>query len=359
MRNSKALENFKALKSLCHGVTSPFSKGRNFIFLLLVIMTSSLYALAFPITNSDNNVVGQVVVVTATEGQTLSRLGLKYDVGRDAMRSANPEFDPDKPLPVGIPVIIPSRFIIPNYAHKGFIVNLADMRLYYFPPGENIVMIFPIGVGKAGAMTPLGMTSVARKMKDPYWIPTESIRAYNKTHGIILPKIVRGGPDNPLGRRAIYLSIPTYLIHATNFPASVGSRGSFGCIRMTEHDIEQIFPVVVPKTPVMIVAEPYLVGWSNGILYLEVNKPLAEEKFNLQTLIQPALLSLMQLSLEHHVSIDWQKVEFALQNQTGIPTVVSNAKEISYNHFYAMNTRPAWPQNTTLCQYSHVCQPQQ
>jgi L,D-transpeptidase ErfK/SrfK len=325
------------------------------LFFLLLIITTQLSALTFPITNSDNNVVGQVMVITATEVQTLSHIGLQYDVGRDAMQAANPEFDPDKFLPVGLPVIIPTRFIIPNYAHQGFIVNLAEMKLYYFPAGENTVMIFPIGIGKAGYMTPLGMTSVARKMKDPYWIPPESIRQYNKEKGIILPKIIQGGPDNPLGRRAIYLSIPTYLIHATNFPASVGSRGSFGCIRMTEKDIDHLFPLVAKNTPVRIISEPYLAGWSNGVIYLEINKPLSEDKFNLQSLIQPVLLSLINLSLQHHVQIDWQKVELALKNQTGIPTAVSDIKNKS--SLFMMNAQPAWPQNTTLCEYSHICQP--
>ena len=322
--------------------------------ILLFIITSQLSALTFPFTNSDNNVVGQVMVITATEGQTLSHLGLQYDVGRDAMRAANPEFDPDKPLPVGLPVIIPTRFIIPNYTHQGFIVNLAEMKLYYFPPGENIVMIFPIGIGKAGYMTPLGITSVARKVKDPYWIPPESIRQYNKEKGIILPKVIQGGPDNPLGRRAIYLALPSYLIHATNFPASVGSRGSFGCIRMTEKDIDKLFPLVANNTPVRIIAEPYLAGWSNGVIYLEINKPLNEDKFNLKSLVQPVISTLIRLSLQHHVQIDWQKIEFALQNQTGIPTAVSNIQEQS--SLFTVNVKPAWPQNTTLCEYSRVCQ---
>jgi L,D-transpeptidase ErfK/SrfK len=329
-----------------------------------LLFLNAASALVFPLTSPDNNVVGSIQVVYSKSGDTVSLIGMRYDVGRDAIRVVNPQFNPEKPLPAGVPIIVPSKFIVPPFAHNGFIINLAEMRMYYFPPGQNQVFIYPIGIGKAGAMTPLGSLYVVRKTKDPTWIPPESIREFNRKNGIILPKVIQGGPDNPLGRRAIYMSAPSYLIHATNYPASVGSRGSFGCIRMTETDIDQLYPHVALNTPIMVIEQPYLAGWYNGQLYFEANKPLNESRFELNNLVTPALEALVELSFKYHVDIDWKKVEYAIQSQTGIPTVVSEPMEGEDNNasddvatlFTYTSPGLMWPKNTALCKYSHACQ---
>ena len=172
-------------------------------------------------------------------------------------------------------------------------------------------------------MTPLGDTYVTHKKRDPSWTPPESIRQFNRKRGIILPKVILGGPDNPLGRRAIYLGFPTYLIHATNFPQSIGSRGSFGCMRMMETDINHLFPNIAPKMHVVIVEEPYKAGWADGKLYLEIHKPLSENTFRLEKNMRSVLDNLLKLSMTHQVAIDWYKVDMAFKNHLGVPTVVS------------------------------------
>ena len=294
------------------------------LILLSFIINQSLHALVFDLPSAGQDLVGQIQVIITKQKGTLSDLGMIYDVGRDPIKTVNPLFKPDQILPIGVPVVIPSRFILPNYPRHGIIVNLSAMRLYYYPPGQHKVMIYPIGIGRAGHMTPLGKTYVTYKLKDPPWIPPQSIRDFNKKRGIILPRVIRGGPDNPLGKRAIYLKIPEYLIHASNFPQSIGSRGSFGCMRMMEWDIEQMFPYVAKHTPVMIIEQPYLAGWSNGQLYLEIHKPLAENQFKFARNLLPVLKTLLRLSFRHHVAIDWHKVTLAMQNMSGMPTVISD-----------------------------------
>ena len=297
---------------------------KQLLILLGVTFSFSSSALTFPLPPKSADIVGQIQVLTAQPTDTLSRLGMQYDVGRDAIKAVNPLFKADDALPSGAPIIVPTRFILPNYPHQGMIVNLSTMRLFYYPPNQNTVMIYPIGIGKAEHMTPLGKTYVTNKQKNPVWIPPQSIRDFNKKRGIILPKVIRGGPDNPLGRRAIYLSIPEYLIHATNFPQSVGSRGSFGCMRMIERDINQLFAAIAIHTQVLIIEQPYKAGWFQGQLYLEIHPPLVENRYKIRHNLLPVLQTLVRLAQQHQLAIDWGKVTLAMQNQTGMPTVVSD-----------------------------------
>jgi L,D-transpeptidase ErfK/SrfK len=297
-----------------------------FLSLLGFSLAFSAQALIFPLPPKGQDVVGQIQVLTAKSTDTLSNLGMAYDVGRDPMKAVNPLFKADVPLAAGVPIVIPSRFLLPDYPRQGIVVNVSQMRLYYYPPGKHMVMIYPIGIGKAGHMTPLGKTYVTHKQKNPLWIPPQSIRDFNKKRGIILPRVIRGGPDNPLGQRAIYLKIPEYLIHASNFPQSIGSRGSFGCMRMMERDINQLFPYIARHTTVMIIEQPYTAGWFNGQLYMEINKPLAENSYKFSRNLLPVLKTLLFLSTQHRVAVDWHKVTLAMQNESGMPTVVSDTQ---------------------------------
>lgn len=325
-----------------------------FISLLVCVFLATASALTFPLPKPGDNVVGDIQFVHSAPGDSLSSLGIDYDVGRDLIWQVNQDYDVDATLPTGTSVIIPSRFILPDYPHIGIVVNLAEMRLYYYPPGMNTVMIFPIGIGKAGRMTPLGPTYVANKRKDPTWTPPQSIRDYNKAQGIILPKVIQGGADNPLGRRAIYTAHPGYLIHASNFPESIGSRGSFGCMRMMESDIEQLFPLVAKNTPIIIIDEPYKAGWGDGQLYLEIHQPLDENLLKTKQSILPVMRTLLRLATEHHVKIDWNNVQLAFENDTGVPEVVSNS-DVDTTRAFVAPAQPVWPSNTTLCRLSHHC----
>src|SRR5437016_5501341 len=108
-------------------------------------------------------------------------------------------------------------------------------------------------------------------MENPTWVPTDDIRQFNLAQGIILPQVMPPGPDNPLGPYAIYMSVPTFLIHSTIFPESIGKRASFGCIRMYESDIQDFFPSVIKDLPVAIINSPIKVAWQNNHMYMEAH----------------------------------------------------------------------------------------
>ncbi|KAA0014318.1 L,D-transpeptidase family protein [Billgrantia pellis] len=223
----------------------------------------------------EGNVIGEVYTVTVEEGETLLDIGRRHNVGYEGMRMANPEVSIWAPRP-GTEVVIPSQHILPDAPREGIVVNLSELRLYYYSrPG--IVETYPISIGRDGYATPVGVTRTTVKVKDPHWSPPRSMREEAAARGEPAPSIVPPGPDNPLGRHAILLGLPSYLIHGTNRPDGVGMRASRGCIRMFPEDIESLYERVPSGTPVNIIDQPFKVAWSaDGILYAQSFPQLEE-----------------------------------------------------------------------------------
>jgi L,D-transpeptidase ErfK/SrfK len=117
------------------------------------------------------------------------------------------------------------------------------------------------------------------------------------------------------------LSLPGYLIHGTNKPAGVGMRSSHGCIRLYPEDIEALFERVAKDTPVRLVNQPVLAGWRDGVLYLEVHQPLAEEEFDLDAeahrVLDAALVRAGAAAAA--VRIDPAAVQTIVSERRGIP----------------------------------------
>lgn len=238
-------------------------------------------AATFPLPEPGNDIVGEVKTTTVREGETLLDIARGHGLGYNEIVAANPEIDPWVP-PVGAEISLPTRLVLPSAPRDGIIVNLAEMRLYYYPPhdeendGERVVMTYPIGIGQEGWSTPLGTTEVLEKIKDPSWTVPDSILAEYEQEGVFLPKIMPPGPDNPLGRYALRLGYSRYLIHGTNKPFGVGRRISHGCIRMYPEDIEALFDKVSAGTKVWIIQQPYKLGRHGGRLFLEAHEPITE-----------------------------------------------------------------------------------
>ena len=191
-------------------------------------------------------------------------------MGLSELRLFNPGVDVWIPG-AGTAVRLPSQVILPAAPRSGVVINVPEMRMYYYPEGESVVHTWPISIGRVGWETPLGKTSIVRKKVGPTWYPPESIREEHALRGDILPRVVRPGPDNPLGSHALYLGFPEYLIHGTNKPYSIGMRVSHGCVRMYPEHIVEVFDLVKPGTPVTLVHQEIKVGWRGDKLYLEVH----------------------------------------------------------------------------------------
>ncbi|WP_227367809.1 L,D-transpeptidase family protein [Halomonas sp. M20] len=206
-------------------------------------------------------IVGQTTTVTASQDDTLLDLGLGNNVGYNAITQANP--DTSIWLPgEGTEVLLPTRYILPPGPREGIVINLAELRLYYYSGEPASVETYPIGIGRMDWKTPLGTTQITAKVEQPSWYPPQSVIAEHAENGDILPRVVPPGPDNPLGDYAIILGIPGYLIHGTNRPDGVGMRVSHGCIRMLSDDIENLIYRVPKGTTVRLINQPVKFGWT-------------------------------------------------------------------------------------------------
>ncbi len=165
--------------------------------------------------------VGEVYTVTASEEDTLLDIARAHNVGYEEIRMANPDVSLWVPGE-GTEVTIPGQFILPDEPRTGIVINVAELRMYYYPEAEEghapHVETYPIGIGRDAYNTPLGITETTMRLENPAWYPPESIRREAAERGDPPPAVVPPGPDNPLGQYAILLDIPGYLIHGTNQP---------------------------------------------------------------------------------------------------------------------------------------------
>jgi L,D-transpeptidase ErfK/SrfK len=231
-----------------------------------------------PLPKNGSRLVGRPHHVAVRAGQTLLDVARKFDVGYWDIVLANPDLDLWLPE-AGARVLIPSQYILPDAPQEGIVVNVAEMRLYYYPPavqGKRYVITHPVGIGRQDWATPLGRTRIVEMIADPTWYPPASIRADYAARGEPLPAIVPPGPDNPLGRHALILDMPGYLIHGTHKPEGVGMQVSYGCIRLYPEDIARLFTLVRRGTPVWLVNQPIKTTWSDGRLYAQL-RPLPQE----------------------------------------------------------------------------------
>jgi L,D-transpeptidase ErfK/SrfK len=183
--------------------------------------------------------------------------------------------------------------VLPDAPRQGIVINLAAMRLFYFPKmkaGEpQKVITHPVGIGRVQWKTPEGTTRVTAKKENPSWIPTPSIRKEHAKNGDPLPAVVPPGPDNPMGTHVLRLGWSSYAIHGTDKPPSIGLRGSHGCLRMYPEDITGIYNDVPVGTPVRTVNQPHLFGWRNNQLYLQTYPILEDDKRNHGVLLKKSL----------------------------------------------------------------------
>jgi len=234
----------------------------------------------FTIAADHDDVVGIVQSTTATKDDTLTDIARRFNLGYEEIVRANPGVDVWLPG-AGKRIVLPTQFVLPNAPHEGVVINIPEMRLYYFPrpkKGESqVVYTFPIGIGKVGWRTPEGVTHIVRRQKDPTWRPPVSVIKEHRENGDDLATVIGPGPDNPLGRRAFYLAWPGYLIHGTNKPAGVGLRSSHGCIRLYPEDIALLYDMVPLNTQVRVVNQPLVFGWHAGQIYMQAFGSLEDD----------------------------------------------------------------------------------
>ncbi|ENB7662565.1 L,D-transpeptidase [Enterobacter cloacae] len=248
--------------------------------LAALLISQSVQAVSYPLRPAGSRLVGSTQVITVPDHNTLplEAFAAQHGQGLSNMLEANPGVDPFLPQS-GTRLVVPQQLILPDTVRKGIVVNVAEMRLYYYPPGSNTVEVFPIGIGQAGRETPRNwVTAVERKQEGPTWSPTPNTRREYAKEGKTLPAFVPAGPDNPMGLYALYIG-RLYAIHGTNSNFGIGLRVSQGCIRLRNNDIKYLFDNVSPGTRVQLIDQPVKVTTEpDGSRWVEVHEPLSRNR---------------------------------------------------------------------------------
>lgn len=420
---------------------------------LLVILSGITPAQAenFPLPQAGDDIIGAIRHTKARQEDTLIDIARRFSVGQDEMVMANQNVDRWLPK-AGTDVLIPQEYILPDAPRSGIVVNIPEMRMYYFPikarpaPAKAVktkkapapvckpvagpaassktppkapagngktavpakgtpqagkkpatplgksaavplkavagkstasakvtcqpaatakqaeapaaadaqsgfesaggeVISYPVSMGRMDWRTPLGMTRVVDKQKDPSWTPPASIKREHAAKGDPLPDVVPPGPDNPLGKYAMRLGVSGYLIHGTDAAKAdgIGMRVTHGCMRMYNEDVAKLFPLIPVGAPVYLVNQPVKLGWKNGWLYMEVSNPLDEDagvrghdpdenvsKAQLDRedaqrasfLLRKATAELDKMRAKTGIVVSMDKVRKAVNKPTGIPLVI-------------------------------------
>lgn len=287
----------------------------------------------WPLPPPGSRLVGQNAVhVVEDNGGSLEAIAKKYNVGFLALLQANPGVDPYVPRP-GSVLTIPLQTLLPDAPREGIVINLAELRLYYYQPGTNSVTVYPIGIGQLGGdtLTPTMVTTISDKRANPTWTPTANIRARYKANGIDLPAVVPAGPDNPMGHHAIRLAAygGVYLLHGTNADFGIGMRVSSGCIRLRDGDIETLFRQVTPGTKVNIINTPIKASVEpNGVRLVEVHQPLSE-KINDDPQLLPIVLNASMQTFKNAAQTDTAVMDHAMEIRSGMPVDVTRHHDVA------------------------------
>ncbi|BCB07650.1 hypothetical protein HHSLTHF2_15400 [Vreelandella venusta] len=265
----------------------------------------------------EGDIIGEhYTVVVEDPEDTLIDIARRHNIGYEEIRMANPGVSMWVPGE-GTEIVIPARYILPPAPREGVVVNLSELRLYYYPADNpGIVETYPVSVGREEFATPVGITRTTVKVKDPAWAPPASMRREAAARGEPAPSIVPAGPNNPLGRHAILLAMPSYLIHGTNRPEGVGMRVSRGCIRMYPEDIESLYERMPSGTQVNLMDAPFKAGWAaDGTLFVQSYPQLEENVGDFEPLLN-AIERVSELA-EEQAEIDYAQVKLAVENPDG------------------------------------------
>lgn len=294
--------------------------------LIMLLVSQSAQAVSYPLPPEGSRLVGSPLTITVPSGNTqpLEAFAAQYGQGLSNMLEANPGVDVFLPKS-GSTLVVPQQLILPDTVREGIVINVAEMRLYYYPAGSNTVEVLPIGIGQAGRETPRNwVTAVERKQEAPSWTPTPNTRREYAARGESLPAFVPAGPDNPMGLYAIYIG-RLYAIHGTNANFGIGLRVSQGCIRLRNDDIKYLFDTVPVGTRVQLIDRPVKYSVEpDGSRWVEVHEPLSRNRSEYESdrkvplPVTPALRTFISGN-----DVDVSRGNQALERRSGMPVNIS------------------------------------
>lgn len=310
---------------------------RKMLLFILCLFPLQLLANVYSLPAQGGRLIGELQTHVVQKGDYFKTIAEQYNIGILELMETNPGVDPFLPTP-GSQLVIPTQMLLPDVPRKGIVINLPELRLYYFPKNGREVHVFPVGIGRVGRETPEMTTKIKSRIPNPSWTPPASLRVEHlREKGEALPRVVPAGPDNPLGKYAMQLSYGdgSYLIHGTNKDFGIGMRVSAGCIRLNPDDIEWLFnqskygdSVKIINQTVKIASEP------DGSQIIEVHSPLSKSEGEQREKV--ISLNSKVVKFISQDKVDSTKANDALLTQNGIPMIISH-DELTAQEYSAGN----------------------
>jgi L,D-transpeptidase ErfK/SrfK len=245
-------------------------RGVSAVALLAVLALPVAVALPPP-QESAGRIVGFVSEYRIGPGDSWTSVGARAGVAAStlARRNGRPL---DSRLREGEVISVDARHITPAGADGlAIVVNVPQRMLFHYRDGA-LAGHFPVAVGRRDWKTPLGAFTVRERELDPTWDVPVSIQEEMRRDGRPVLTKVPPGPDNPLGRHWIGLTLPGIGIHGTNVPSSIYRFTTHGCVRMHPDDVAALFEGVREGDPGRTIYEPVLVAVAaDGQVFLEVH----------------------------------------------------------------------------------------
>jgi L,D-transpeptidase ErfK/SrfK len=297
----------------------------------LLLLSPRVRAAQYDLPSPGNDLVGEMQWVQVKGEETLLDIARRFDLGFNEIVAANPDVDPWLPRP-GDRIVVPTRFVLPHRPWEGIVVNLAEMRLYYFPEAKAgqpaQVITHPIGIGQKNSATPLGKYSVVLKIEKPNWTMPDSVYEEYVAEGIHPRRVIPPGAKNPLGEFAMKLDAEGLFIHGTNKPFSVGMQVSRGCIRLYPEDIRSLVYQVPNGTSVRVEEDAYKLGMENGVLFLEAHKPIKRQEDKEGQNLTPVISGVVKAGVGRLSDSEWDRILAEAERHTGIPTPIVGGKVV-------------------------------
>lgn len=259
-----------------------------------------------------NLITGQEFIYTVQPGDSLTQIGARFGESTALLARENGLRFPSVLQPQ-MALKIDNRHIVPQSdLSEGILINIPQRILFHFHAAA-LKVSYPVGLGRPDWPTPIGHFRIVRKQRDKEWIVPQSIQDEMRQAGKEVTACVPPGPNNPLGRYWIGLSIGSIGIHGTIAPSSVYDFRSHGCIRLHPTDIEALYADVEVGGRGTITYVPVLMAKVQNRLYLEVHKDIYKRG------VDPlAIVRNLAEANELNEAIDWDRVYAVIEERAGV-----------------------------------------
>lgn len=263
-------------------------------------------------------IVGQEFTYTSRDGDSLASIAARFGVSVELL-AANNNLSTSSLLRFGEAILVENRHIVANGLADGILLNIPQRMLFHFQNGR-LIRYFPVGLGRPDRPTPTGPFKIVAKLENPTWYVPRSIQEDMRREGQVVKTCVPPGPDNPLGKHWLGLSIPSYGIHGTNDPTSIYQFELYGCVVAHNDDIAQLFADVTLGTPGILAYRRLLIARVGDRVFLEVHRDIYEKQPSVQEQFQATI---ERFNLES--MIDRDLAQEMIRKQEGVARDITRA----------------------------------